>query len=56
LIQINATARRRAKLLPDAKAGDRMSRGELAYLTLVVVATVVFMAALAGVTWLTNRR
>jgi hypothetical protein len=33
-----------------------MTPMEIAYLTLVVAATVIFMATLAGVTWWTNRR
>jgi hypothetical protein len=33
-----------------------MTPMEIAYLTLVVTATVIFMATLAGVTWWTNRR
>jgi hypothetical protein len=33
-----------------------MTPMELAYLGLVVVAAVIFMATLAGVTWWTNRR
>jgi hypothetical protein len=33
-----------------------MTPFELAYLGLVVAATVIFIASLAGVTWWTNRR
>lgn len=33
-----------------------MNSGEYAYLIMVIVAALVFMATLAGVTWWTNRR
>ena len=33
-----------------------MTSLELAYLGLIVVATLIFMGTLAGVTWWTNRR